>query len=369
MAATTQQPDVKEADNASTLVSVTRRDTFDTTSLPGAEEKIVSLREADDGNEKEVARPLDDTDKQALSSREDDAQKEVVVSPQSGDSDKNFVPQAPPMSMEKEVAAPMSGQLQSVEPGSASGKGEGTESDKFPLLHRTSTTGSGRTLYAGFRLEKKHALGLLWYQNQTIACRMVDLDSGQIGPAGFVTSSMSWTDVMLVLPPLFELHVPGIGQTMVSRFIPAGLQGIVSMKGEIECLQAGGGGSVEKWSLKRKGMVVGGRQYDMTRTEGQDGVGAEFVWKGSTRVVKEVYSATGSKQSVKHGSLKLVTQGGSGDVLAVWNQWRDSEVLGDLMVFDGVVGKLSVEVVVTSAIAVIHAERATGMNWFGGIGK
>jgi hypothetical protein len=362
MAATMgQHPDFKGEDEASTLVSVTRKDTFDTTTTSAAgDEKILSPNVERD-SEKEVVMPTDDTDKQAVL-REDDTEKMVVPPYQSaeGDTDKIFVPQAPPMSMEKEVAAPMQGELQSVTTTKAP--------DTFPLLDRSTTSGQPRRLHAGFRFEKKNSLGLIIPENQKIACRMVDLNNGQIGPAAFVTSSMSWTDVAMVLPPFFELHVPG-GQVMAARFIPGGFQGLVSMKGEIECIQAGTGGLLEKWTMKRKGLIVGGRQYDLLRTEAKEGVGAAFTWKGSTRVVKEVYSATGAKESVKHGSLKLVTADAAGEVLAVWNQWRDSEVLGDLMIFDAAVGRLSVEVVVTTAIAVVHAERATGMNWIGGLGK
>ncbi|ETN43040.1 uncharacterized protein HMPREF1541_02198 [Cyphellophora europaea CBS 101466] len=312
-------------------------------------------------DEKEVVRPLNDTDKQAFS-RSADSGKEVAPQPSGeSDTDKIFVPQAPPISMEKEVSMPVSGEAQAITTPLG-----GADTEKFPLLHRTSTTGSGRTLHAGFRLEKKHNLGLIWYLNQQIACRMVDLNSGAIGPAAFVTSSMAWLEVMTGLPPMFELYVPG-GQIRVSRFIPLGLQGLVSMKGSIECVKPGSAGELEKWNIKRRGIVMGGREYSVTR-ENEMGNGG-FVWKGSTKVVKEVYSASGAKESVKHGSLKLVTQGEGGEVLAVWNQWRDSEVLGDLIVFDGVVGKISVEVIVTSALAVVHAERATGMNWLGGLGK
>lgn len=357
-----QHSDLKSDHDGSTLVSVTRKDTFDTTSLASPEEKIVSPS-MDRDFEKEVMRPIDDTDKQAVV-RDVDSEKMVVppYQPGDGDTDKVFVPQPPPISMEKEVAAPSQGELQTVDSGMTRGP------DIFPLLDRSTSSGAARTLHAGFRLEKKNSLGLILPENQKIACRMVDLQSGQIGPAAFVTSSMSWTDAALVLPPFFELHVPG-GQVMAARFLPGGFQGLVTMKGEIECVQPGTGGMLEKWTIKRKGMIVGGRQYDILRTEGKQGVGAAFVWKGSTRVVKEVYSATGAKESVKHGSLKLVTQDAAGEVLAVWNQWRDSAVLGDLMVFDAAVGRLSVEAIVTSAIAVIHAERVTGMNWIGGLGK
>lgn len=346
---------------ASTLITVSPQSDYNTASLAAAKEKMVSPMDDD----KEVARPLNDTDKQILSSqRTDDSEKEVVRPPPGmgeDDTSKIFVPQLPPGSMEKEVAAPGGGDLQVV-----TTETERRE-DKFPLLQRELTGGAaGRTLHAGFRFEKRHNLGLIWYQDQKIACRMVDLKTGVVGGAAFVTTSMAFTDAMLVLPPMFDLYVPG-GMVQVSRWVPSGLQGLVSMKGEIECVQPGAAGAMEKWSIKRKGMVVGGRQYDITRSDG--GGGAGFTWKGSTRTVKEVYSATGAKESIKHGSLKLVTQDAAGEVLAVWNQWRNTEVLGDLMVFDTVLGKLSVEVVVTSALVVIHAERVTGMNWLGGIGK
>ncbi len=67
------------------------------------------------------------------------------------------------------------------------------------------------------------------------------------------------------------------------------------------------------------------------------------------------------------GNLKLCDK--EGEVLAVWQQWRDSGTLGDVMIFEGARGKVDVEVVVTSCICVISAERANGLNWFGGLGK
>lgn len=343
----------KEFGEASTVVTVSPQSDWNTASLSAAEEKIVSPMD----DEKQVLRPMDDTDKQVLS-HGDDSEKQVVQPiPADEDTNKIFVPQPPPMSMEKEVAAPGGGDLQVVTPSDR-------RDDRFPLLQRELTADTkGRKLFAGFRLEKKHAYGLIWYTNQTIACRMVDLQTGDIGPAAFVTSSMAFTEAMLALPPTFDLLVPN-GQVLVSRFTPGGMQGLVSMKGEIEAIKPGSGGALEKFSIKRKGLMVGGRQYDVAKMYANE---PGFVWKGSTRVVKEVYSAAGAKESVKHGSLKLVDE--AGEVLAVWNQWRDTETLGDLMIFDTVMGKISVEVVVTSAIAVIHAERVTGMNWVGGIGK
>jgi hypothetical protein len=85
-----------------------------------------------------------------------------------------------------------------------------------------------------------------------------------------------------------------------------------------------------------------------------------------------VFAEVGEGVKVKHGSFKLVCGEGEGEgaeVLAVYNQWRDSETLGDLAVLEGVKAKISIEAVVSSALVVVHAERATGLNWLGGIGK
>ena len=329
----------------------------------GKDEKQVVAQEEEKqvvapSEEKEVFSPSSDADKEAFS-RTDDSSKEAVsaaaAATADADTGKIFVPQPPPISMDKEVAVP---------------RGD-ADTEKFPLLSRSTTssttTAPMKPLHAGFRFEKKHNLGLIWYLNQQIAARAVDIATGTIGPAAFVTSSMSWTEVMMALPPMFHLYTPGT-QFQVARFLPSGIQGLTGMKGTIECVKPGApNGELEMWQIKRRGIVIGGRQFELSRSDGGDEVKG-LVWKGSTKTVKEVYQEGGAKANTKHGSLKLVNER-DGEVLAIWNQWRDSEVLGDLMVFGGVVGRVSVEVVVSSALVVIHAERATGLNWIGGLGK
>jgi hypothetical protein len=337
-------PESKQSDAPATMAS---------------QEKEVRLAPA----EKEVA--VNDG-KQVLD-RTEDTSKEVGVQRQwttttsgSEDTEKIFVPQAPPISMEKEVSMPIHGEAQAIV--------RGSDYDKFPLRSQDGSSTSKRKLFAAFRLEKKHNLGLIWYQSQQIACRAVDLSNGVIGPAAFVTTSMSWTEVVTGLPPMFELMVPG-GQFQVARFVPEGLQGLVSMRGFIESLKPGSNGEVERWSIKRRGLAKA-RQYELVR---EGGGGEVFVWKGSTETVAKVYGELGAEGvKVKHGSFKLVCgerEGDGAEILAVYNQWRDSETLGDLAVLDGVKAKISVEAVVSSALVVIHAERATGLNWIGGIGK
>lgn len=317
---------------------------------------------------KQVLPPINDTDKQTFS-RTADSSKEVANSQPNTDlvdrdTSKIFVPQPPPISMDKELAPPLSGEPQSITEPSQSIWSLPTAAT-FPLTTSTSTSSSTLPkLHAAFRLEKKHALGLIWYQNQQIAVRAVDLSSGIIGGAVWVTSSMAWLEAMLVQPPMFELFIPG-GGAQVARFVPQGVEGLVSMKGRMEVLGVSG---MEGWGVRRRGLVTSkGRWYDLWRGEEMGkGVKGGLVWKGSTRAVREGF---GGGEGVKHGGLKLVDEERDGEVLALWNQWRDSETLGDLMVFEGVKGKVAVEAVVTSAIAVIHAERVTGMNWVGGLGK
>ena len=76
------------------------------------------------------------------------------------------------------------------------------------------------------------------------------------------------------------------------------------------------------------------------------------------------------KEKVHKGNLKLMSgKDGDGEVLAVWQQARDSNVLGDLIIFKEARGKIATEVIVVTCLTAVSAERASGMNWFGGLGK
>lgn len=208
----------------------------------------------------------------------------------------------------------------------------------------------------------------------------------------YMTGEMSWIDVMSVLPPMFELFryidnpamnargagLGGMGEVMpgavmVGRCVPQGWEGISGIKVEIECSAAGaeqGEVKREKWMIERRGV---GRTYNLRNTERGR---VEYVWKGTSSAVKEMVSENNTtadggsreKEKVHKGNLKLVGKF-NGGVIAVWQQARDSDVLGHLTIFNEARGKLSTEVIVTTCLTAVNAERATGANWLGGFGR
>ena len=284
---------------------------------------------------KELAIPTNnDTDKQVFDHNVDTSKE--VRHPPSEDTDKIFVPNFPPISSEKETAAPTNDTDKQV-----------SRSEASPLTTPIST----------FRLEKSNPMGLILPQSQKLLLRCLDPTTKiDRGPA-FVTSDMDWIDVAAVNPPPFELYTAHdfSRAELVARFTPRGWQGLTGLSSEFEVSCQG---DRQKWDLLRKGF---NRTYPLKGQLNQ--VGKEFVWKGSTKTVK---SLIGDEKKNK-GNLKLTTL--DGEVLAVWQQWRDSHVLGDIMIFESARDKIAAEVVLTSCVAVVSAERANGLNWFGGLGK
>ncbi len=339
--------------------------------------------------DKEVAVPHSDTAKQVFSPTADDSMKkgytpiqdpeEHIFSPTadpSSDTNKEAIPSLPPVSMEKEVTAPYSDTDKQL-----------TSTMKDPLSRTASTTLSKTNACHAFRVEKYNSYGLILPQDQKLALRQIDMHTGEDMGAAYVTGEMSWVDVMSVLPPMFELFRTssegdpgavaggpgevGFGGSMelVARSIPQGWEGISGVRVEIECLVRNREGvRREKWEMERKGL---GRKYKIQRSGELE---AGFMWKGTSTSVKElVGSATateGKKEKVHKGNLKLVAgKDGHGAVLAVWQQARDSNLLGDLIIFNEARGKIATEVVVVTCLTAVSAERASGMNWFGGLGK
>lgn len=201
-------------------------------------------------------------------------------------------------------------------------------------------------------------MGLILPMDQKLLVRALDpVNKLDRGPA-MITNEMNWTDVWAANPPPFELYTAHdfSNTQLVARFSPRGWQGFIGMWGEFEVSCQG---ERQKWEIVRKGL---NRTYQLNGLLSM--YGRHFTWKGSTKTIRSII---GDDQKNK-GNLKLTTPDGR-DVLAVWQQWRDSHVLGDLIIFETAKDKLAVETILTSCIGVVSAERANGLNWFGGLGK
>lgn len=90
-----------------------------------------------------------------------------------------------------------------------------------------------------------------------------------------------------------------------------------------------------------------------------------FYWKGS----KAALSMLESQGHRGNGNLKLVAAGDPGEVLAVWQNRTDKQIMGCLSVFarfeEGENGLL--EDVVVSCLAIVLAERTSGRGLMGGL--
>ncbi|RVX74464.1 hypothetical protein B0A52_01590 [Exophiala mesophila] len=294
--------------------------------------------------EKELVSPTD-TDKEVVVMKNDfDKQfydRTADSSKQVRDLSLDTEKQAVPSSSEKELAIPRN------------------NLDKEALHRDSGEDQSSPTTrpIAAFRVEKSNPLGLVIPQSQKLLLRALDpVDKIDQGPA-FVTNDMDWVDVLAVNPPPFELYTAhDFNQSqLVARFLPRGWQGLVGMSSEFEVSAQG---ERQKWEVVRKGLT---RTYHLRGLAGHKGT--EFAWKGSTKTVESM----AGKEKRNKGSLKLVTA--EGVVLAVWQQWRDSHILGDVLIFEDARRRIAVEVILTSCICVVSAERANGLNWIGGLGK
>lgn len=92
-----------------------------------------------------------------------------------------------------------------------------------------------------------------------------------------------------------------------------------------------------------------------------------FYWKGS----KAALSMVEDQAHHGNGNLKLIAAGDPAEVLAVWQNRTDKEILGCLSIFarfeEGEGGLL--EEVVVSCLAVVLAERTSGRGMVGGLFK
>ncbi|KAJ5373083.1 hypothetical protein N7517_005089 [Penicillium concentricum] len=119
--------------------------------------------------------------------------------------------------------------------------------------------------------------------------------------------------------------------------------------------------------IVRKGM---GRTYCVEIADG--GAVKTFYWKGS-KTALSLLEAEGkdSGSTYGNGNLKFFAAGKPDDILAVWQNRTDRQILGSLNVLaeldansDGILEGLMV-----SCLAVVVAERVSGRGWIGGLGK
>lgn len=276
--------------------------------------------------------------------------------------------------MEKEVAV------------STAGDGDKILTSTSSLSRYPTVTRANASLV--LRVEKYNPFGLVLPMDQKLSLsRMDPITGAEIGPM-FVTGDMSWTDVVSVLPPMFELfaltdgRAGGMEMRFVGRSVPRGWQGVSGVMVDVEYKPVEAPGQQEtqteseKWEIDRRGLSRNYKFYRKTT-----GWGSGFVWKGTTGTVKDLVkekevSTTANigskKEKVHRGNFKLVEKkdgrNSGGEVLAVWQQARGS-YLGDLTIFREAEGKVPVEIVVMTALTAVSAERASGLNWFAGMGK
>jgi hypothetical protein len=122
-------------------------------------------------------------------------------------------------------------------------------------------------------------------------------------------------------------------------------------------------GSVD---ISRKGI---GRKYrvDITHDESVK----TFFWKGSKTALSLLDTEENGAVPSGNGNLKLFAADKPSDILAVWHNRTDRQILGSL----GVIAELDadsggvLEGLVASCLAVVVAERVSGRGWLGGLGK
>lgn len=119
--------------------------------------------------------------------------------------------------------------------------------------------------------------------------------------------------------------------------------------------------------IVRKGV---GRTYRV-KIAGSGGV-KTFYWKGSKTALSLLETEGKSAGSSDgNGNLKFFSADKPDDILAVWQNRTDRQILGSLNVIaeldadsDGVL-----EALMVSCLAVVVAERVSGRGWIGGLGK
>lgn len=157
-----------------------------------------------------------------------------------------------------------------------------------------------------------------------------------------------------------------------------GIEGLLSLRATIDIFRQTGSLSPEEPSgssdlvkhcsveISRKGV---GRTYrvDITHAESV----RTFYWKGSKTALSLLDTEDKDSKSDGNGNLKFFAADKPGDILAVWGNRTDRQILGSLSVIaefdadsDGVL-----EGLMASCLAVVVAERVSLRGWLGGLGK
>ncbi|KLJ05928.1 hypothetical protein EMPG_10636 [Blastomyces silverae] len=224
--------------------------------------------------------------------------------------------------------------------------------------------------YLKFQVEKSSALGLILPQNLQLTIHNVT--NGAYFPS-FVTTDMHWEDIVCVLPPQFSMYpvsntgVAEKGTGWIVNFCPRGWQGITGMKARLDLVENGNAGlPSQRWTISRNGWT---RHYKVEEELSAISVSnspnpTQFVWKGSMDILGRLDDTAPRCR----GNLKLETQDGN-TLLAAWKQRRDDRRMGSFTIFEAAKDLIPFELIVGSGIAVVMAERASGVNFLGGLGK
>ncbi|KAK9853949.1 hypothetical protein MYU51_004545 [Penicillium brevicompactum] len=219
----------------------------------------------------------------------------------------------------------------------------------------------------------------------------------QVHPSGGLAQSPSpvyhtwripWYRQGLYLPASFDLYAGG--NVVHSRKDPSpepqdhrahihyrGFEGLLSLRATIDLFRpAGGPNEPTSSSVLAKHCSVELSRKGFGRTYRVDIIHAEtlrtFYWKGSKSALSLLETEDNEAVSnAGNGNLKFFDADKPNDVLAVWQNRTDRQILGSLNVIsdldadtDGVL-----EGLVASCLAVVVAERVSGRGWLGGLGK
>ncbi|KMW66788.1 hypothetical protein BDDG_11721 [Blastomyces dermatitidis ATCC 18188] len=189
----------------------------------------------------------------------------------------------------------------------------------------------------------------------------------------FITTDMHWEDILSVLPPQFSMYpvsntgVAEKGTGRIVNFCPRGWQGFTGMKARLDLVENGNAGlPPQRWTISRSGWT---RHYKMeeelpAKSAPNSPNPTQFMWKGSMDILGRLDDTAPRCR----GNLKLETQDGN-TLLAAWKQRRDDRRMGSFTIFEAAKDLISFELIVGSGIAVVMAERASGVNFLGGLGK
>ncbi|CAG7967868.1 unnamed protein product [Penicillium olsonii] len=216
----------------------------------------------------------------------------------------------------------------------------------------------------------------------------------QVHPSGGLAQSPSpvyhtlripWYRQGLYLPASFDLYAGG--NVVRSRKDPSpdpqdhrahihyrGFEGLLSLRATIDLFRGDQGGTADSSSpeehasvnVARKGI---GRKYRVEISHA-DSV-KTFYWKGSKTALSLLETEDDTLPNSGNGNLKFFAADAPEDILAVWQNRTDRQILGSLNVIanldagsDGVL-----EGLMASCLAVVVAERVSGRGWIGGLGK